>query len=62
MVSLAAVDQPGGWVYYIASPDNATQRGHDTTIDGWVIRPSKFDASKKYPIIISVYGNRQRRQ
>lgn len=30
--------------------------GHDTTIDGWVIRPSKFDPSKKYPIIISVYG------
>jgi dipeptidyl-peptidase-4 len=143
MVSLAAVDEPGGWVYYIASPDNATQRylyrarldgskteritpanqpgthtynispdghwafhsvstfdspgesdlvslpdhkvvrvmndnaalkakvapilagrtemvhipvGHDTTIDGWVIRPSKFDPSKKYPIIISVYG------
>ncbi len=26
MVSLAAVDEPGGWVYYIASPDNATQR------------------------------------
>lgn len=26
MVSLAAVDEPGGWAYYIASPDNATQR------------------------------------
>ncbi len=143
MVSLIAVDEPGGWVYFIASPDNATQRylyrsridgtkteritpanqpgthtynispdahwamhsvstfdspgesdlvslpdhkvvrvmndnaelkakiapilagrtemvhipvGHDTTIDGWLIRPSKFDPSKKYPIIISVYG------
>ena len=143
MVSLAAVDEAGGWVYYIASPENGTQRylyrarldgtkteritpanqpgthtynispdcslglpqrfhlrfarrirsgqfarsqsgagnerqcrvesegradsrgrtemvhipvGHDTTIDGWLIRPSKFDASKKYPIIINVYG------
>ncbi len=143
MVSLAAVDEPGGWVYFIASPEVATQRylyrarldgskteritpasqpgthtynispdchwafhsvstfdspgesdlislpdhkvvrvlndnaalkakvtpilagrtemvhipvGHDTTIDGWLIRPAKFDASKKYPIIINVYG------
>jgi dipeptidyl-peptidase-4 len=30
--------------------------GHGTTLDGWVIRPSRFDASKKYPIIINVYG------
>ncbi len=143
MVSLAAVDEPGGWVYFIASPEVATQRylyrarldgskteritpanhpgthtynvspdshwafhsvstfdspgesdlislpdhkvvrvlndnaalkakvtpilagrtemvhipvGHDTTIDGWLIRPARFDASKKYPIIINVYG------
>ena len=26
------------------------------TIDGWLIRPRKFDASKKYPIIVNVYG------
>jgi dipeptidyl-peptidase 4 len=143
MVSLTAVDEPGGWAYFIASPENGTQRylyrarldgsktaritpagqpgthtynispdarwafhsvstfdspgesdlvslpdhrvvrvindnaalkakvqpilagrtemvhipvGHDTTIDGWLIRPSKFDPSKKYPIIVSVYG------
>ncbi len=143
MVSIAAVDEPGGWLYYIASPDNATQRylyrslldgsktervtpqdqpgthtynlspdchwafhsvstfdspgqsdlvslpdhkvvrvlndnaaekakvgpiiagrtemvhipvGHDTTIDGWLIKPSHFDPTKKYPIIINVYG------
>jgi len=143
MVSIAAVDEPRGWLYYIASPENATQRflyhsrldgsrtervtpptepgtntynispdchwafhsvstfdspgqsdlvslpdhklvrvmndnaelkekiapilagrtemvhipvGHDTTIDGWLIRPSKFDPAKKYPIIVSVYG------
>lgn len=27
-----------------------------TTLDGYIIRPSNFDASKKYPIIFYVYG------
>jgi dipeptidyl-peptidase 4 len=26
VVSVAGVDEPGGWLYYIASPENATQR------------------------------------
>lgn len=26
MIAISAVDQPGGWLYFIASPDNATQR------------------------------------
>jgi dipeptidyl-peptidase-4 len=26
VVSVVAVDEPGGWLYYIASPENATQR------------------------------------
>jgi dipeptidyl-peptidase-4 len=26
------------------------------TLDGWMIRPSSFDASKKYPVIVFVYG------
>lgn len=26
VIEVAAVDEPGGWLYYIASPDNATQR------------------------------------
>ena len=143
VVSIAALDEPGGWLYFIASPENATQRylyrsrldgskteritptdqpgthtydispdahwafhtfstfdspgqsdlvslpdhkvvrvlndnaalkakvapilqgrtemvhipvGHETTIDGWLIRPSKFDAARKYPIIVYVYG------
>jgi dipeptidyl-peptidase-4 len=143
MVSISAVDEPGGWLYYIASPENGTQRylyrarldgtktervtpqdqpgthtydispdchwafhsvstfdspgqsdlvslpdhkvvrvlndnaaekakmgpiiagrtemvhipvGHDTTIDGWLIKPSHFDPTKKYPIIVNVYG------
>jgi dipeptidyl-peptidase-4 len=26
------------------------------TLDGWMIRPAAFDASKKYPVIVFVYG------
>jgi dipeptidyl-peptidase-4 len=138
------VDEPGGWLYYIASPDNATQRylyrsrldgtgkperitpadqpgthsynispdahwafhsssrfdgpgasdlislpdhkvvrvfqdnaeqrakvsavlsnrtelfqvevGDGVKLDGWLIRPTEFDPGKKYPLIVSVYG------
>jgi len=144
LVSISAVDEAGGWLYYIASPDNATQRylyrskldgtgkpervtpanapgthtynispdcrwafhsyskfdspgqsdltrlpdhqtvrvtqdnadlkakiapmlagrtelfqvdiGDGVKLDGWLIRPTKFDPTKKYPIIINVYG------
>jgi len=144
LLSISAVDEAGGWLYYIASPQNATQRylyrsrldgtgktarvtpadalgthtysispdcrwafhsystfdspgisdiiqlpehrpvrvtqdnadlkakvapmlagrtelfrvdiGDGVKLDGWLIRPSKFDPSKKYPIIITVYG------
>lgn len=144
LVSISAVDENGGWLYYIASPDNATQRYlyrsrldgggnpervtpagepgthsynispdarwafhsyskfdspgfselvslpdhksvrvfQDNTalkakiaqilagrtelfqvevedgvkLDGWLLKPSNFDASKKYPLIVNVYG------
>ncbi len=144
MVSIAGIDEAGGWLYYIASPDNATQRylyrskldgtGHNERVtpagmsgtntynispdcrwafhsvsrfdvpgtsdvislpdhktvrtttdnadlqakvkpilegrtemfqvtvddgvkmDGWLIRPAKFDAARKYPLIVNVYG------
>jgi dipeptidyl-peptidase-4 len=26
VIAVAAIDEPGGWLYYVASPDNATQR------------------------------------
>ena len=26
------------------------------TLDGWMIRPASFDAAKKYPVIVFVYG------
>jgi len=143
LVSVSAVDHDGGWLYYIASPENATQRylyrsrldgtgspervtppgesgthtynvspnghwafhsyskfdepgvsdlvslpdhkvvrvfqdnaemktnvailagrtemfqvdvGDGVKMDGWLIKPSHFDESKKYPIIVNVYG------
>jgi dipeptidyl-peptidase-4 len=144
LLNIAGVDEAGGWLYYIASPENATQRylyrsrldgtgknervtpaslsgthtydmspdchyafhsfstftspgvsdlvslpDHKTIrvlqdnadlkakaapilegrtelfqvegvdgvkLDGWMIRPSKFDPSKKYPVIVYVYG------
>lgn len=28
----------------------------DLTLDAWMIKPTDFDASKKYPVIIEVYG------
>ena len=30
--------------------------GEGVKIDGWLIRPSKFDPEKKYPVIVYVYG------
>ena len=144
LMNVAGVDEAGGWLYYIASPENATQRylyrsrldgsgknervtpaslagthtydmspdchyafhsfstftspgisdlvslpDHKTVrvvqdnadlkakvapilegrtemfqvegvdgvkLDGWMIRPGKFDSSKKYPVIVYVYG------
>ena len=30
--------------------------GEGVSIDGWVMKPRNFDASKKYPIVVYVYG------
>ncbi|HYW74615.1 MAG TPA: S9 family peptidase, partial [Pyrinomonadaceae bacterium] len=144
VISIEGVDEKAGWIYYIASPDNATQRylyrtelsgngkpervspvaqpgthsytispdatwafhnystismppvidlvhlpdhrvvrslapnsgaiaavkdldvnnpefvkadiGGGVTLDGWVIKPPHFDASRRYPVLIYVYG------
>lgn len=144
VVSVEALDEKGGWLYYIASPDNATQRylyrtqlsgngmperlspanesgwhsysiapdaawalhtysnvatppvvdlvrlpdhklvrslepnekliakvkaldinepefvkvdiGNGVNLDGWVIKPPKFDPARRYPVLIYVYG------
>jgi dipeptidyl aminopeptidase/acylaminoacyl peptidase len=28
----------------------------NTTVDGWVVKPPNFDASKKYPLIMEIHG------
>jgi dipeptidyl-peptidase-4 len=33
-----------------------TVRANGVTMDGWMIRPASIDASKKYPVIVFVYG------
>jgi dipeptidyl-peptidase-4 len=32
------------------------QVGQGVTLDGWLIKPRNFDAAKKYPLIVYVYG------
>jgi len=28
----------------------------DTSINGWILKPKNFDASKKYPVLVTIYG------
>ncbi|MEO8448721.1 MAG: S9 family peptidase [Gemmatimonadota bacterium] len=143
LISVEAVDEAGGWLYYMASPENATQRylyrvplagagraerltpagepgthsylispnakwafhsystfdrppvhdvvrlpdhrvervlfdnaeladrvatvlrrgeffqvpaGAGVTLDGWMIRPAHFDSTRRYPVLVTVYG------
>jgi dipeptidyl-peptidase-4 len=30
--------------------------GNGVTLDGWLMKPSRFDAARKYPLIVYVYG------
>jgi dipeptidyl-peptidase-4 len=30
--------------------------GEDVTLDGWIMKPKSFDPSKKYPVLVFVYG------
>jgi len=30
--------------------------GNGVTLDGWILKPASFDPSKKYPVIVHVYG------
>src|SRR5262249_47665985 len=30
--------------------------GGGVTLDGWMLKPPSFDASRKYPVIVHVYG------
>ena len=39
----------------IGGPSTSLATG-GVTLDGWVLKPASFDASKKYPLIVQVYG------
>ncbi len=42
----------------IASPTEFFQVpvGNGVTLDGWIIKPPDFDAKKKYPVLVYIYG------
>jgi dipeptidyl-peptidase 4 len=55
LVAVQAIDEPGGWLYYTASPDNATQRYlYRSSLDGSVkterITPAEFPGTHTYSI------------
>jgi len=31
-------------------------KGHETELNGWMIKPADFDPNKKYPVYINIYG------
>lgn len=33
-----------------------TIKGHDTDLNAWIIKPSNFDESKKYPVYFTIYN------
>ncbi len=47
--AVASLVQPPVEFFQVAVGDGAT-------LDGWMLRPRNFDATKKYPILVQVYG------
>ncbi|MBA2392998.1 MAG: S9 family peptidase [Ktedonobacteraceae bacterium] len=44
----------------LVAPEYITYKGADGwDIDGWVLKPDNFDASKKYPLIVEIHGGPQ---
>jgi dipeptidyl-peptidase-4 len=55
VISIQSIDEEGGWVYYIASPDNPTQRYlYRTPLDGTGkcerITPAKLEGTHQYQV------------
>jgi dipeptidyl-peptidase 4 len=46
---LAALNRPAAEFFQV-------DVGDDITLDGWCLKPPEFDAGKKYPLLIHVYG------
>lgn len=41
----------------LSTPEHMTYRGaEDWPIDGWILKPPDFDASKRYPLILEIHG------
>ena len=44
----------------LAAPEYMSYKGADGwDIDGWILKPGDFDASKKYPLIVEIHGGPQ---
>src|SRR5690606_4224001 len=46
---IKTVDRKNFEFFTITTEDNVT-------MDGWIVKPENFDSSKKYPILLYVYG------
>ncbi len=42
--------------YNLGKKEFVKFKGHETELNGWVIKPADFDPSKKYPVYINIYG------
>ncbi len=47
--AIASLVRPPAEFFQVSVSDGAT-------LDGWMLRPRNFDANKKYPILVQVYG------
>lgn len=42
--------------YNFSKKEFVTFKGHSEQLNGWMIKPTDFDPSKKYPVYINIYG------
>lgn len=42
--------------YNLSKKEFVTFKGHETELNGWMIKPADFDPNKKYPVYIHIYG------
>lgn len=42
--------------YHLSQKEFITFKGHETELNGWIIKPANFDPTKKYPVYINIYG------
>lgn len=42
--------------YNLSKKEFVKFKGHETELNGWMIKPADFDPNKKYPVYINIYG------